>query len=155
MDRCLLCFFKNFLLYISYAQIDIFSLKYIFIDGKVHFGPIVPYIYNRQPKLRNTWIFKYIQYFYITALKSIGRETGAAVSSRTANTRHNLTVTTQEPNATTTTRVSQLCLHLWIHCLHFFLVYNSLSTFFFSEELYSLHDYTQILDENLENFEEF
>ena len=36
----------------------------------------------------------------------------------------------------------------------FFLIYNSLSTFF-SEELYSLHDYTQILDENLENFEEF
>ena len=42
---------------------------------------------------------------------------------------------------------------------------NTLFTFFFGlqffiyifflEELYSLHDYTQILDENLENFEEF
>ena len=37
-------------------------------------------------------------YFYIAALKSIGRETGAAVSSRTANTRHNLTVN-PEPNS--------------------------------------------------------
>ena len=92
---------------------------------------------NRQPKLRNTWIFKYIQYFYITALKSIGRETGAAVSSRTANTRHNLTVTTHEPNATTTTRVSKHLFTFMNTVFTFFFVYNSLSTFFFRGTLLS------------------